>query len=86
VLSDTVLEVIRRELRRAHPELKIEVDEIRAKLLNDVLKRDTVEGEKADAAQKVVRKAAVKLLRVKKSTSEEEIKPSPAPMNPQPIT
>lgn len=83
ILCDTVLETIRRELRRAHPELKIDVDEIRTKLLNDVLKRDTIEGEKAEAAQKRVKKAAAKLLRLKKTTEEAAATPPPPAVTPQ---
>ena len=63
VLSDPTLEVIRRELRRISPDIKISVEQIRAVLVNEVLKRDVVEGEKADDAKKIVIRAAGKALR-----------------------
>ena len=63
MLSDPTLEVIRRELRRISPDIKISVEQIRAVLVNEVLKRDVVEGEKADDAKKIVIRAAGKALR-----------------------
>jgi hypothetical protein len=64
VLSDACLETIRRELRRVSPDIKITTDQIKTSLTNEVLKREVVEGEKAEEARKVVAKAASKALRV----------------------
>lgn len=64
VTSDPALDVIRRELRRITPDIKITTEQIKSVLLNEVLKRDVVEGEKADEARKVVSRAANKALRV----------------------
>jgi hypothetical protein len=63
VLSDPVVEVIRRELRRVSPDVRIELDQIRAALSAEVLKREVMEGEKAEDARKKVAKAAKKLLK-----------------------
>lgn len=63
VTSQPTLEVIRRELRRISPDIKITTDQIQAALINEVLKREVVEGEKADAARKVVNRSAGKALR-----------------------
>lgn len=63
VLSDPGLDVIRRELRRVTPDIKITTDQIKAVLMNEVLKREVVEGEKADEAKKKVSKAANNALR-----------------------
>ncbi len=63
VLSDPVVEVIRRELRRVSPEVKIEVENIRAVLTNEVVKREVVEGDSAAAARKKIARAATKALR-----------------------
>lgn len=63
VLSDPSLDVIRRELRRVTPDIRITTDQIRTVLLNEVLKRDVVEGDKADEARKTVSRAANKYLR-----------------------
>jgi len=66
IISDTVLEAIRRELRRITPDVKVPIDDLRNVLIQDVLKREVMEGEKADIAKKKVHKASGKLLRSKK--------------------
>ncbi len=63
VLSDTVLEVVRRELRRVSPDVKIDVEQIRNVLVNEVLKREVMEGEKAEEAKKKIARSAGKSLR-----------------------
>jgi len=63
VQTDAVLDVLRRELRRISPEAKIESEEIKAVLINDVLKREVVEGDKAQAAKRTVSRAAGRPLR-----------------------
>lgn len=74
LLSDPVLEAVRRELRRLS-DVKLEVDELRNALRQDVIKREVLEGDKAEAAAKKVVKSAGKLLRAKResgSQSEQE--------------
>jgi hypothetical protein len=73
LLSDSVLETMRRELRRLSPDVKIRVEELRDLLLQGVLKREVIEGEKAEAAWKKVQKAAAKLLRTRKEKEEQVI-------------
>lgn len=63
VTSDTVLEVVRRELRRVSPDVRIDIEQIRAVLVNEVLKREVMEGEKADEARKKINRSAGKSLR-----------------------
>ncbi len=75
ILSDTVLESIRRELRRITPDVKVPIEDLRNVLIQDVLKREVIEGEKADIAKKKVQKVARKLLRTKKENSAEETSP-----------
>lgn len=65
VLSTPVLDVVRRELRRFSPDVKIDSEQIRSVLIQEVLKREVVEGEKADEARKKHSKAASRLLRTK---------------------
>ena len=72
ILSDSVLESIRRELRRITPDVKVPIEDLRNVLIQDVLKREVIEGEKADAAKKKVQKASGKLLRAKKESSIQE--------------
>lgn len=63
VSSDAVVNVVRRELRRLFPELKVEIDEISDILANDVLKREVIDGEKVKEAQQRLKKAASKVAR-----------------------
>lgn len=56
--SDDGLKLVRRELRRAHPKLKPELSQIRHILEGEVLKRDVVEGERADLAVKSMKRAS----------------------------
>lgn len=58
-----VLEVIRRELRRMSPDVRIDIEQIKGVLAEEVIKRDVLEGEKADEARKKIARAASKALR-----------------------
>lgn len=69
LLGDAVLDTVRRELRRVS-DAKIEIEELREALKQDVIKRDVVEGEKADGARKKVAKAAGKMLRARRGKDE----------------
>lgn len=72
VTSNPSLDVIRRELRRVSPDIRITVEQIRDVLVNEVLKREVVEGEKADEARRVVNRASGKTLRAVAPKSAEE--------------
>jgi hypothetical protein len=63
LLTDPVLEVIRRELRRVSPDVRTEVDQLKAVLANEVLKREVMEGDKAQEARKTIVRTAAKTLR-----------------------
>lgn len=63
LLTDPVLDVIRRELRRMSPDVKIDTEQIRAVLANEVIKREVLEGDKADEARKKINRTASKALR-----------------------
>ncbi|MDB4874479.1 MAG: restriction endonuclease subunit [Gemmatimonadetes bacterium] len=63
MLSDPVLEVVRRELRRLSPNVKVDIADVRAVLEAEVLKRDALEGERATLAKRLVARASSKLLR-----------------------
>ena len=65
VLSDPVLEVVRRELRRISPDVRIDMEQIKDVLLQSVLKREVVEGDKADEARKKISKSSGRALRVR---------------------
>lgn len=57
VLSEPVMNVIRRELRRVTPGLKVDVSEIEEILREETLKRDVQEGKEADEAAKKVKRS-----------------------------
>jgi predicted type IV restriction endonuclease len=63
LVSDPVLDVIRRELRRVSPDVRIESEQIREVLVNEVIKREVLDGDQAETAKKKVSRAAKKLLR-----------------------
>lgn len=58
--SEAVLGVLRRELRKLSPDVRVDPDEIQAVLVNEVLKREVVEGELAAEARKKLAKIAVR--------------------------
>ncbi|MCK4414396.1 MAG: type I restriction enzyme HsdR N-terminal domain-containing protein [Candidatus Eisenbacteria sp.] len=69
IQTETVANVLRREIRRMSPEVKVTADEIKD-LLGDVLKRDVVDGEAAVRARRQVGRAAGKMLRKRQSKGE----------------
>lgn len=78
VLSDSVVDVIRRELRRVSPDVRIDTDEIRTVLSNEVIKREVMEGDKADEARKKIARAANKALRAKASSKDDKPESEPS--------
>jgi hypothetical protein len=48
ILSEPILSALRRELRTMSPDVKVDVDQINSVLSQEVLKRELLEGEKAD--------------------------------------
>ncbi|MEZ5284535.1 MAG: type I restriction enzyme HsdR N-terminal domain-containing protein [Vicinamibacterales bacterium] len=69
VLSDPILDVLRREVRRLSPDARIASEDIKAALETDVLKREVLEGEKADSAKRMVARASGRSLRASKSAA-----------------
>ena len=63
VQSESCVSVIRRELRRLAPGVRVENDEIEKILTSDVLKRDVVEGDEPKKASTRLKKAYAKILR-----------------------
>ena len=70
LLTDPVLEVLRRELRRVSPDVKIDIEELKISLSSEVLKREVMEGEKADEARKKISRIAGKAQRAKEEKLE----------------
>lgn len=84
VLSEPVLDVIRRELRKISPDVKIDNEQISDVLTNEIIKREVMEGDKADEAQRKVNRA-VKRAASKKTVKDTEEIPAP-PSADQPST
>lgn len=82
ILTDPVLDVIRRELRRVSPDVKIDVDQIKAVLTAEVIKREVMEGDKADEAKKKIARAASKALRAAAAKEKPAASAPPAVMAP----
>jgi hypothetical protein len=57
LLTDDILNGLRRELRQIFPDIKVQLEDIKATLEKDVLKRDVVEGEEAEKARKRIQRA-----------------------------
>jgi predicted type IV restriction endonuclease len=83
IVSEPVLERVRRELRRMSPDVRVELAEIRIALEQDVLKREVIEGEQAERARKKLQRAANRMLRAKKQEPDEAL-PEPSPPGGEP--
>jgi predicted type IV restriction endonuclease len=73
VLTEPCLTVIRRELRRMSKDVRVEIEEIEKVLTQEVIKREVIEGDKAEAAKKSVARAARRALR---AAEKDEAPPS----------
>ena len=71
MLTDTVLDVVRRELRRLSPDVRIETEQIRNVVVQEVLKREVLEGPKFDEARKRIAKSSNRSLVKSKSKNDE---------------
>lgn len=72
VTSDAVLSVLRRELRRINPDTRIAVEQIDGVLREDVLKREILEGDRAEAAQKAIARAARRAQRAREADAAQD--------------
>lgn len=63
VRSEPVVSTIRREIKKLFPEAKVTAEIISDFLVNEVVRRETLEGDKAKDAQDRIRKAQKKLAR-----------------------
>jgi hypothetical protein len=80
--TDPVLEVIRRELRKMSPDVRIDIEQIKQVLVSEVIKRDVLEGEKADEARKKISRSVAKAQRAathSKATQETDNAPQAIP-------
>src|SRR5690606_21529555 len=66
VCSDPVISVVRRELRRLFPDIKVGNENLLALMEHEVIKREAVEGDKAKEAATRIKKALGKIERAKR--------------------
>lgn len=66
ILNGPIIDVLRRELRKFSPGIKVEKEEIENIIRNEIFKRNVLEDEKAIAAQKRVRRYLASLNKSKK--------------------
>jgi len=79
LLTEPVLSVIRRELKRFAPEVKVSLEDLEAILRADVMKGVVVNSDEADSAAKKIAKAAKKALRIKFAVVDESANVEPVP-------
>lgn len=72
LVSEPILNAIRRELRKISPEVKVTPEQVRSALQQEVMKREVVEGEKAIEAAKKVQRLCAKEARSKKAKKPQE--------------
>jgi hypothetical protein len=76
LLSEPIRLLVRREIRRISADVKVDIDDILRVLTQEVLKRDVIEGDKAEGAKKLVSKAAKKALRVTEKAEDAPMPPA----------
>jgi hypothetical protein len=65
IRSEPVTSVVRREIRKLFPDIKVGNENLAQLIENEVIKRDTIEGDKAKEAGTRIKKAIGKLERAK---------------------
>src|SRR5262245_45177029 len=80
LISDDVLDDLRKAIRRLGSGIKVEVDYLRALLTNEIIKRDLIDSEEAKAAFQNVKRLQRTAARKKSSEKELEEKPIMAPV------
>jgi hypothetical protein len=69
--TEPVISVVRREIRRLFPDIKVGNENLALLIENEVIKRETIEGEKAKEAAGRIKKAVNKLERAKSKAAKE---------------
>lgn len=70
LLSDSILDELRRELRRISPGLRVDASYLRAVLEGEVIKRELVDSEEATAATALIKKLQRSQAREKRKSAE----------------
>lgn len=74
MISDMMIDSLRKNIRKLFPEVKVENDELYALIYNEIFKRDIIEGDAVVEAKKTVQKAIKKVnaAKVKKVETQSE--------------
>ena len=80
LISDDVLADLRKEIRQLGSGIKVDIDYLRALLTNEIIKRDLIDSEEANAAFQNVKRLQRAATRRKSSEKELEEKPIVAPV------
>jgi hypothetical protein len=78
LVHESMLGALRREVRRLSPDVKISREDLGEILRNEVLKRETIEGDRAEEATKMVKKLTRRRER-RKAAAEAPEKAPPSP-------
>ncbi|MFM7024096.1 MAG: type I restriction enzyme HsdR N-terminal domain-containing protein [Flavobacteriales bacterium] len=73
IYMDSVLSVLRKELKSVYPDIKVSSDEIKNVLIQEVIKRELLEGDDAEEAKKKIGKV------IRRKEKEKEAKASNSP-------
>jgi Type I restriction enzyme R protein N terminus (HSDR_N) len=76
ILSESVLAAARKEIRRLFPEIKVDADQLRDMLTNDVLKRDVVDSENAREAANTIKRINSKAARLQSKMTAPVVQPA----------
>lgn len=69
LLSDQVVDAVRRDLRKLFPGLRVEPDRVRDVMRNELLRRESIDGDRASAAERIVKRGPRKRARAEEATS-----------------
>ena len=61
LLTEPVVAVLKREIRKLFPEVKVDSEQITDILNNEILKREVIEGDKVKETQQKIKKITTKL-------------------------
>ncbi len=70
MVSDPVIDTMRRELKKVSPGVRFDNEEIRQALIHEVIKREVLEGDKATEAKRKIARAMAKAAAPKPKPSE----------------
>lgn len=73
ILSEPVIDCIKKTMKKISPDVKVSNEEIVELIGNEVLKREVIEGDKADDAKKKITKAFKALVKEANSKNENHI-------------